>query len=62
MPRDVNVHRALLAAPKEVGAQAWPYTPRGRAALLAGESGAARDRLPGGLPPGPAVTLFPSEA
>ena len=57
MRGDVNVHRALLAAPKEVGAQAWPYTPRGRAALPAGESGAARGRLRGGLPPGPMVTL-----
>jgi hypothetical protein len=57
MRGDVNVHHALLAAPKEVGAQAWPYTPRGRAALPAGESGAARDRPRGGLPPGPMVTL-----
>jgi hypothetical protein len=42
MRDDVDVHRALLAAPKEVGAKVWPYTPRGRAALPAGESGAAR--------------------
>ena len=57
MRGDVNVHHALLAAPKEVGAQARPHTPRGRAALPAGESGAARGRLQGGLPPGPMVTL-----
>jgi hypothetical protein len=43
----VDVHHVLLAAPNEVGAQAWPYTPRGRAALPAGESGAARGRLRG---------------
>jgi hypothetical protein len=35
MRADVDVHHLLRAAPTQVGAQAWPYTPRGPAALAA---------------------------
>lgn len=56
MRGDVDVHHVLLAAPKEVGAQAWPCTTRGRGA--AGRRMRCRSRsTPGALRPGPTVTL-----